>query len=129
MTEYKLMPMEPAEEVLDAIRFRVGSIDRDEADEIYYLIMTTSPDVQRHPATPSFLEYPSFEESANFDPVPNVPDVSALVGELTTDLSERMNRVSSRSLDGSVVMSSEEWNGIVELVNKLLIADHRKGGE
>lgn len=26
----------------------------------------------RHPATPSFLEYPSFEESANFDPVPAV---------------------------------------------------------
>lgn len=24
----------------------------------------------KHPATPSFLEYPSFEDSANFDPVP-----------------------------------------------------------
>ena len=50
------------------------------------------------------------------------PDASALVEALTPDLSARINRVSRRSLDGSVVMSSEEWNGIVELAEKLLTA-------
>lgn len=29
----------------------------------------------RHPTTPSFLEYPSFDESANFDPVPRRRDL------------------------------------------------------
>lgn len=49
MTKYRLVPVEPTEEMLDAIRFRVGSIDRDEADEIYYLILSSSPDVQGEP--------------------------------------------------------------------------------
>lgn len=81
----------------------------------------------RHPATPSFLEYPTFDESKDFDPVPRrrdlpAPDVGVLIAALTPDLSARFNRVSRRSLDGSVVMSSEEWNGIVKLVEKLLTA-------
>lgn len=41
---------------------------------------------------------------------------------LTSDLSARINRVSRRSLDGAVIMSSEEWNGIVKKVEKLLTA-------
>lgn len=41
---------------------------------------------------------------------------------LTSDLSARINRVSRRSLDGTVIMSSEEWNGVVKKVEKLLTA-------
>ena len=32
-------------------------------------------DNRRHPMTPSYLEYPTFDESAGFDPVPCAPQV------------------------------------------------------
>lgn len=32
-------------------------------------------DNRRHPMTPNYLEYPAFDESAGFDPVPCAPQV------------------------------------------------------
>lgn len=41
---------------------------------------------------------------------------------MKTELKQRMNKVSSRSLDGNVVMAMAEWNAIVNLVSNLLSA-------
>jgi len=39
---------------------------------------------------------------------------------MKTELKQRMNKVSARSLDGNVVMGMAEWNAIVNLVSNLL---------
>jgi hypothetical protein len=39
---------------------------------------------------------------------------------MNTELKQRMNKVSARSLDGNVVMGMAEWNAIVNLVSNLI---------
>lgn len=71
--------------------FLVWTQDGDPDDITHYRIHRPALAVQeeplRHPATPSFLEYPSFDEAANFDPVPRCmdlpsPDVETLMDAL-----------------------------------------------
>lgn len=66
--------------------------------------------------------YRVIARSATPQPAEQQPSVGLVPGWCRSELREKINAVSGRSLDGSVVMSSEEWNGIVELVEKLLTA-------
>ena len=115
MTDYKLVPVEPtwAMEVAGQHALEAGCY----ASGIYADMLAAAPDVYRHPATPSFLEYPSFEESANFDPVPAPQPVD-------DGLSTAVEVVADRLATDRVY---ERWQAVEDLRDAL--AAYRKGVE
>lgn len=74
---------------------------------------------------PSFFEYPSFEEPADFDPGPAqqpAPDVKALVGALT----ELCDEIDNHDIHSAISKTNILW---FKRKARAALAPYRKGGE